>query len=123
MDINSKQYAQLTDNEIILFNAIEEITNHLKDDQDNPVSLSLYLWKMGIQDPLAKDKIIQSTFKLIVESDNPLELTEQDFSKEYSQISDLFLESKTSKNMIIYILTWIGLNVSPIAYAISKNIV
>ncbi|GAO99304.1 hypothetical protein [Fructobacillus ficulneus] len=117
---SEKRYFELTDNEKILLNSIEEIANHLKDDIDNPVSLSLYLWKMGIDDPQAKDKLVQSTLKLIINSDNPLTLTKQDFADEFKIISELFETDNT--NIIIYVLTWIGLNISPIAYAISQNI-
>ncbi|MBS9337094.1 hypothetical protein [Fructobacillus parabroussonetiae] len=117
---NEKRYTELTENERIIFNSIEEITNHLNDDIDNPVSLSFYLWKMGIDDPQAKEKIIQSTLKLILNSKDPLSLTKQDFTNEFKTISELF---ETGNSYIItYVLKWIGLNVSPIAYTISQNI-
>ncbi|GAP03378.1 hypothetical protein FPFC_061010 [Fructobacillus pseudoficulneus] len=117
---SEKRYFELTDNEKIVLNSIEEITNYLKDDTDNPVSLSFYLWKMGIDDPQAKEKLIQATFKLIINSKNPLNLTKEDFSYEFQKISELFETNNT--NIIIYVLTWIGLNISPVAYAIAQNI-
>lgn len=116
------RYDTLTDNERILFDALQEISIKLHDSNDNPVSLSLYLWNLGIDDPEAKDKLFRATIKLVLATADPMELTVSDFQTEFSEISAVFSKIDNDTVWINYIVSWIGLNLFPAAYPVAQNL-
>ncbi|MDF7627587.1 hypothetical protein PUF88_06670 [Lactobacillaceae bacterium L1_55_11] len=116
-----ERYYKMTDNEQILFNSLSEIALKLNDDNRNPVSLSLFLWEMGFDDPDAKDKLFKAAMAVVLNSDNPLELRRQDFYREFAKVSDEFTDPDKDKILIQYILRWFGLNYTPILYTLADN--
>lgn len=104
----------------MLAEALKEIdVFSLHDDIDNPVSLSMELYNLGIHDPEVKTKLIRKTVEIIDAAKDIKKLTLTDFVKEYKQINS-FLDSKSEA---AYILNWIGKyqvpDVYPIAQALS----
>ena len=60
-----------------------EIADFLKDNPENPVSLSLFLLRLGIRDASVEDKLIKKTAEIAFGADDPMELTVEDFQHEF----------------------------------------
>ncbi|CAK8054756.1 hypothetical protein [Eupransor demetentiae] len=106
----------------VLFQSLQEMTEKLNDSSENPVSLSLHLWQMGIRDAEAKDKLMHETTKLVFSGRDPLTLTYMDFHRAFAKLyPNTFNDPKKDGGDIRYILTWIG-RIMPRVYPVAKNI-
>ncbi|MDF7627588.1 hypothetical protein PUF88_06675 [Lactobacillaceae bacterium L1_55_11] len=123
MTINANRYKNLTAYEKILFNSVDETAIKLGDSKRNPISISLFLWKLGIDNPKAKDKIIHATLQIVMNADDKMSLTALDFARKFAQLYDVFTGTEKDTDAVIYILTWMGLNGFIHVYAVSQNIV
>lgn len=103
----------------ILFEAMHEIALSQVDAIDHPVSLSLFLLEMGVDDPSVEDKLIKKTVDMVFSGDDPMQLTTEDFQREFKKISPLINDSGS----VNYILRWIGLYDVPKVYPVAMNLV
>ncbi|CAH1851661.1 hypothetical protein [Convivina praedatoris] len=120
--INESSYKNITANERILFDALQEVAIKLEDSNENPVSLSLYLWDYGIRDPEAKSKLIKATIEVILSAKDSMKLTLADFHSQFSKVIDGLSDVEEERQFIIYTVTWIGLNIFPSAYPVANNL-
>lgn len=63
----------------MLFETMHEMALAQGDAIDHPVSLSLFLLEMGVDDPTVEDKLIKKTVDLVFSADDPMQLTTEDF--------------------------------------------
>ncbi|MCO0832438.1 hypothetical protein NFX39_05010 [Fructobacillus sp. W13] len=121
--INEKRYQNMSANEQILFEVVKELSLQMGEDTpEKPLSLSLYLFQAGSDDPDLKDKIVKATSKLLIQTDDLSKLTTADFYKVYQPLSNIFDDEADSANTIVYIVTWLGLNLMPILYPVAKEL-
>ena len=103
----------------MLYEAVHEMALSRGDSIEYPVSLSLFLLNMGVDDPSVEDKLIKKSVEMIFSAKDPMELTTKDFQKEFKKISSLISDSGSIK----YILRWIGLYDVPKVYPVAVNLV
>lgn len=98
-----------------------EIADFLKDNPENPVSLSLFLLRLGIRDASVEDKLIKKTAEIALGADDPMELTVEDFQHEFHKIASQISDAPDETEQTIYIVTWIGQHLFPRVYPIAMN--
>lgn len=98
-----------------------EIADFLKDNPENPVSLSLFLLRLGIRDASVEDKLIKKTAEIALGADDPMELTVEDFQHEFHKIASQISDAPYEAEQTIYIVTWIGQHLFPRVYPIAMN--
>lgn len=99
-----------------------EIADFLKDNPENPVSLSLFLLRLGIRDAGVEDKLIKKTVEIAFGADDPMELTVEDFQHEFHKIASQISDAPDETEQTIYIVTWIGQHLFPRVYPIAMNL-
>ncbi|GHV96849.1 hypothetical protein lacNasYZ03_01050 [Lactobacillus nasalidis] len=103
----------------MLFEAMHEMALSQGDAIEHPVSLSLFLLGMGVDDPTVEDKLVKKAVEMYFSSEDPMKLTTEDFQKEFAKISPLI----TDRGSIKYILRWIGLYNFPKIYPVAISII
>lgn len=98
-----------------------EIADFLKDNPENPVSLSLFLLRLGIRDASVEDKLIKKTAEIALGADDPMELTVEDFQHEFHKTASQISDAPDEAEQTIYIVTWIGQHLFPRVYPIAMN--
>ena len=105
----------------LLRKAALEVSGFLKDDPESPVSLSLFLLRLGIRDAGVEDKLIKKTAEIASGADDPMELTVEDFQHEFHKIASQISDAPDETEQTIYIVTWIGQHLFPRVYPIAMN--
>lgn len=106
----------------LLEQALKELSFRLNDSISTPASLSLFLLSIGIDDPLIKNQICDATVDLVLNSKQPMALTLNDFQARFSAISPAFSKTDIDEGYILYIVTYIGLYITPAVYPVAKNL-
>ncbi|MCT3403361.1 hypothetical protein [Lactobacillus helveticus] len=103
----------------MLYEVLHEMALSRADSIEHPVSLSLFLLEMGVDDPNVEDRLIKKSVEIFFSVEDPTELTTKDFQKEFQRISPLVSDSGSVR----YILRWIGLYDFPKIYPVAINLV
>ncbi|RVU71587.1 MULTISPECIES: hypothetical protein [Lactobacillus] len=120
---NSKELASALEAEKhespqMLAEALREVMLYLHDENNNPVSLSMELYNLGIRDEKVKDKLLLKTIEVYNHTENPENLTLADFTKEFKKIHP-FLNFDP---ITAYILNWIGRWQAPKIYPLAQDL-
>ncbi|MBP2058294.1 hypothetical protein J2Z60_001473 [Lactobacillus colini] len=103
----------------MLYEAVHEMALSRSDTIEHPVSLSLFLLEMGVDDVSIEDKLIKKAVEMVFSAEDPMELTTEDFQREFKKISLLIGDAGSVK----YILRWIGMYDVPKIYPVAVNLV
>lgn len=116
-------YFKMNDDLSMIYDILNEIALYLKDDTDNPVSMSLVLHNYGIHDGVVKGKVILAAAKVINSVENTADLTLMDFQRAFNvEVSDKFSIEPGEGQDVLYILKWLSLHQMPDLYPIVMNL-
>lgn len=113
--ITEENHAAITK---MLVEAMQEMALSRNDSIESPVSLSLFLLEMGVDDPTVEDKLVKKTVDMVFSAEDAMKLTTQDFQKEFAKISPLIADEGSVK----YIVRWIGMYFVPKVYPVFFNL-
>lgn len=103
----------------MLFESVHEMALAQSNTIEHPVSLSLHLLEMGVDDETIEDQLIKKAVDMVFSAKDPMELTTEDFQKEFEKNSPLIANASSVK----YILRWIGMYAVPKIYPVAVNLV
>lgn len=113
----------MNDDLSMIYDILNEIALYLKDDTENPVSMSLVLHNYGIHDGEAKGKAILATAKVLNSAENTADLTLMDFQRAFNaEVSDKFSTEPGEGQDVLYILKWLSIHQMPDLYPIVMNL-
>lgn len=84
----------MNDDLSMIYDILNEIALYLKDDTDNPVSMSLLLHNYGIHDGVAKGKTILAAAKVLNSAENTADLALMDFQRGSSSGIEIISSAK-----------------------------
>lgn len=69
----------------MLYEAVHEMALVQSNTIEHPMSLSLFLLDMGVDDASVEDKLIKKAVEMIFSAEDPMELTTEDFQREFKK--------------------------------------